>query len=240
MPYFYAPPENIKKDVIIFQDEESHHIKDVLRKKPGDSIWVTDGEGRLWLCVIEKSFKKRVEAKIIQEIEERNDPEEEITLAAPIPKGKRIDFMIEKATELGIRKFRPLITQRSEIETCKRDRLRRIAISAIKQSERTILPEIEEPTHFGKVLEQIKNYDIAIMGFKESKEILDGIIKGKKKILVIVGPEGGFTQEEYESALKCGIIPVTLGKTTLRIETAAIALLSIIMNEITKSKKERG
>ena len=102
------------------------------------------------------------------------------------------------------------------------------------------MPEIEEPTHFGKVLEQIKNYDIAIMGFKESKEILDGIIKGKKKILVIVGPEGGFTQEEYESALKCGIIPVTLGKTTLRIETAAIALLSIIMNEITKSKKERG
>jgi 16S rRNA (uracil1498-N3)-methyltransferase len=232
MPIFYTPPANIGNETIILPIEETHHIKDVLRKITDDLIPVTDGEGNLYKIQIDNFTDKGIEGRIIERACHEVDRECEISIAQAVPKGTRMDFFVEKATELGVKEIIPIHTRRSSFPNDKNGRWQRIAVSAIKQSERLFLPRIEPLSSYEDVLNRVNDYDITIIAWERAKDRnLKGLLNQKQRILAFIGPEGGFTDEEIEKAQANGAIPITIGDTILRSETAGIALIAMILFE---------
>ncbi|MBI4151155.1 16S rRNA (uracil(1498)-N(3))-methyltransferase [Candidatus Woesearchaeota archaeon] len=152
----------------------------------------------------------------------------QITLAISFPKGSRLDWLIEKATELGVHTIIPLITKRTIVQPreTKVERLRKLAIAACEQCGRTTIPLILDPVPVDKLLVDCAHYDACILADVSGNKL--SLSKSAKKILAIVGPEGGFTSEELNHAKTAGCTLVSLGPTTLRTETAGIVLLSLI------------
>lgn len=232
MPIFYTPSVNIGKETLILSKEESHHIRNVLRKSNGDIISVTDGKGNLYKVKIDGFTAEGVKGKILERESYTADGDCEISIAQAVPKGSRMDFFVEKATELGVHEIIPIHTKRSLFPNDKRERWQRVAISAIKQSERLFLPEIEPLSSYEDVLKRANGYDITIIAWERARDRrLKGLLNGKQKILAFVGPEGGFTADEIEEAQASGAIPITLGDKILRSETAGIALITMILYE---------
>lgn len=231
MPIFYTSPANIENETIILPREETHHIKDVLRKSPDDLIPVTDGEGNLYKIEIDNFTDKGVEGRIIERERYEVDRECEISIAQAVPKGPRMDFFVEKATELGVKEIIPMYTRRSSFPNDKNGRWQRIAVSAIKQSERLFLPRIEPLSSHEDVVNRVNDYDITIIAWEKTKNRkLKGLLDGKQK-LAFIGPEGGFTDNEIEKVQANGAIPITLGDAIIRSETAGIALITMILFE---------
>jgi len=232
MPIFYTPSVNIGKETIILPKEESHHIRNVLRKNPNDRISVTDGKGNLYKVQIDKLTDRGITGRILERESYTADSDCEISIAQAVPKGSRMDFFVEKATELGVNEIIPIHTKRSLFPNDKRERWQRVAISAIKQSERLFLPRIEPLSSYEDVLRRVNGYDITIIAWERAKDRrLKGLLNDKQKILAFVGPEGGFTDDEIEEAQASGAIPITLGDNILRSETAGIALITMILYE---------
>lgn len=232
MPIFYTSTANMGKKTMILPKEETHHIRDVLRKNPNDLIPVTDGKGNLYKIQIDNFTDKGVEGRILERARYEVDSECEISIAQAVPKGPRMDFFVEKATELGVKEIIPMYTKRSSFPSDKRERWQRIAISAIKQSERLFLPRIEPLSSYEDVVNRVNDYDITIIAWERAKDRkLKGLLNQKQKILAFIGPKGGFTDDEIETAQANGAIPITLGDTILRSETAGIALITMILFE---------
>ena len=167
-------------------------------------------------------------ADILQKSESKDQSSAQITLAIAFPKGSRLDWLIEKATELGVHTIIPLITKRTIVQPreTKVERLRKLAIAACEQCGRTTIPRISEPVPVDKLLVDVTHYDTCVVAdFSGNKLLLPKIAK---KILAIVGPEGGFTSEELENAKTAGCTFVNLGQTTLRTETAGVAILALL------------
>jgi len=235
---FFCPPENIFKDKIIITDKkEIHHILDVLRLKKGDRISIFDGK-KIECKAILKDISS---GKLILKIEEKNikSPQEEleITIGCAIPKRKRFDIIVEKLTELGVKRIIPLETARSIIKLNKdkerthQEHWQRIALNSSKQSGRIDIPQIDSQTKFREILSLKREYDLCLVctispGIKRIREVLEE--KKPKRVFILIGPEGDFTSEEIEDALKEGFIPVSLGDLVLRTETAAIAVCSFL------------
>lgn len=238
MQRFFCPPENIHKNkAVILDPGEIHHLLDVLRLRKDDEITVFDGENKEYLGLIESVSSKGVSVKIMK-IKKSPLDESNITLACAIPKKAKMDNIVEKATELGVSRIMPMITERTivKLDLAKKDlrqtRWMKIAFSAAKQSQRMNLPTIEPIQEFREVLKEVKNYDLALIPNLEGKrkplkEVLD-INKTAKRILIFIGPEGDFTPKEIDSALKEGVIAVSLGELVLRVETAALAVVGFI------------
>lgn len=199
--------------------ENRRHLK-VLKIREGEKIGIFDGKGKEYTGKVRDST-----LYIEQEVEPQKEPEVKITLATCVPKGNRMDFLTEKVSELGVVKIIPLIARRSIVKPreSKLARLRKIAIEACSQSGRAKLPEIGELVSFEDFLGTIKNHDMAIICHKTGKKMR---LDNARNILLIVGPEGGFTEDEMKQAEKAGCRKVSLGPTTLRIETAGIAAMS--------------
>ncbi len=241
--YFYVEPKNVSKDSLRIEGEEAKHISQVLRKGEGDIIEVVDGEGMKYQVQVTSKGKDRVEGKILSRTRKENEPFTHLSLAQGLIKGVRMDLLVEKVTEIGVSSIIPLITERSLIKLEKGskvisrvNRWKRIAISGMKQSLRSKLPEIQNPVSFNELLTKIKDYDLALIacqsrGSKSLKEILEGK-KRLKEVLLLVGPESGFTQEELDSSLKSGIIPVSLGSRRLRSETAGQLFSALVLHEL--------
>jgi 16S rRNA (uracil1498-N3)-methyltransferase len=240
--YFYVEPENVGKDSIQILGDEAKHILTVLRYKKGEVIEVVDGKGSKYKVMITCAEKDLAECKILSKTLLENEPKVFLTLAQSIGKGMKMDWVIEKGTEIGVSSFIPLVTSRTLVqlgEEKEKDRLvrwKRVAISSMKQSLRSVLPDIQKFTSLEKLLSQIKDYDLALSGSldKKAKRIksLFSSKKSLKKLLVIVGPEGGFTQEEEKKLIQAGAIPVNLGKRRLRTETAGIVFCSLVFYEV--------
>jgi len=235
---FYCSPENISKDKIEIRDKkEINHIVNVLRLKEGDEVIVFDGEENEYFTIIEEVSQINVVLKIKEKRGVFKKDDLEITLACAIPKRKRFDLIIEKTTELGVKEIIPLKTERTEVFLNK-ERMKnklshwqRIAISSAKQSKRIDIPKIESQTEFNQILERRNDFDFSLICAvspkeKRIKEVLKD--SNPKSILVLIGPEGDFTSQEIDSAIKEGFIPVSLGDLVLRVETAAIAVISFI------------
>jgi len=232
MPIFYTSPANIENETIILPREETHHIRDVLRKSTDDLIPVTDGEGNLYKIQIDNFTDKGVKGRILEGARYEVNRECEISIAQAVPKSPRMDFFVEKATELGVKEIIPMYTKRSSFPNDKNGRWQRIAISAIKQSERLFLPRIESLSSYEDVLNRVNDYDMTIIAWERAKaRRLKDLLNQKQKILAFIGPEGGFTDDEIETAQANGAIPITLGDTILRSETAGIALITMILFE---------
>lgn len=240
---FYCEPENIKKDTLKITGEEKKHIVSVLRYKKGDSIDVVDGRGNVYQVEIADIKKNEIHGKIILKKSGENEPEIHLTLAQPLCKSYKMDWLIEKATEIGISSIIPLVTERTIIklgdlkkEKAKIDRWRKIAIASMKQSLRSVLPDIKPVTRLDQLLPQIRKYDLTLVASLESdarnlREIRQ-LKKSIRKILAIVGPEAGFTDDELTQLKSAGVIPVSLGKRRLRTETAGIMLSTLVLYEL--------
>lgn len=223
---------------------DARQIQKVLRAKVGDKLIVCDGKSKSYEAEISDIKKESVSLNIIKELNEDTEPKVKITLAQCLPKGSKIDFIIQKSIELGVFDIIPVISERSvpDIsgkEEKKQERWQKIAKEAAEQSGRQIIPQIHSPISFDDLLKSENKYDLKIIPWElEEEKSLKSVIGNREvysqvsNILVIVGPEGGFSQEEINKARESGLTPITLGKRILRTETAPIAVLSNIFYEL--------
>ncbi|HOX54753.1 MAG: 16S rRNA (uracil(1498)-N(3))-methyltransferase [Candidatus Omnitrophica bacterium] len=241
---FFCPSENISEKVITINDKkEIHHIVDVLRFGIESDITIFNGEGFEFEGKIKEISKNSIRIMIENKYESKRRPFE-ITLACAVPKKAKFDFIVEKLTELGVDRIIPLETERSEVRY-KKDRMlekvghwRQVAINASKQSQRSYIPQIEEVQNFKNVISKLENYDLALFPTLEGERVhLAEALKGfkERRIIIFIGPEGDFSEEEADLARKSGCKLVTLGENVLKVDTAAITVVAVL-NSILESK----
>jgi 16S rRNA (uracil1498-N3)-methyltransferase len=240
MSRFYVPAPQIEKGMIRVEGNEVRHIRRVLRLKTKDEIVIFDGLGKEYEGLIVEEDPSSVVIKIQNVFSSKRDSPLEVTLAQSLLRGEKMDYLIQKATELGVKEIIPIFSSRSVPLLEKSGKLKRhhrwerIAIEASKQCGRGVIPKIEPLQDYSEML-KIASSDFfrLILWEREGiklKEVLERS-KEKAKIFAVIGPEGGFSQEEVEEAKGTGFIPVTLGKRILRAETASLCLLSILQYE---------
>ena len=224
MQLFYAP--EITTPFYTLPEEESGHCVRVLRLREGDSLHITDGRGTLYRAVVEDPHPKRCTIRIVEEHAEWEKRPYSLTIAvAPTKNIDRIEWFVEKATECGIDRIVPILCDHSERKVVKGERLEKIAISAMKQSLKAYLPQIDPLTPVRNFLAEESD---AIKLIAHCEEDMERIFMGEKirkgdNVVVLIGPEGDFSREEIEAARKAGFTEVTLGNARLRTETAALA-----------------
>lgn len=223
MQLFYNPDINSASETFSFDKEESKHIVKVLRKSEGDILYVTNGLGSLFHSEIILASDKKCTVKINQ-TETQKPTEFYLHLAvAPTKMNDRFEWFLEKATEIGIHEITPIICDHSERKVIKTERFDKIIQSAMKQSLQYFLPKLNEPISFKEFISQKHDGTLFIAHCEESdKRLLKETITPKEKYTVLIGPEGDFSEKEIETALKNNYIPVSLGNTRLRTETAAV------------------
>lgn len=223
MQLFYNP--NLKRDSekIEFDKDESRHIVKVLRKNIGDTLHITNGEGLLFTAKIIDNNLKHCIAHI-ENIEIQSKPSYHLHLAvAPTKMNDRYEWFLEKATEIGVSEITPVICENSERRIVKLDRYEKIIQAALKQSLKCYSPKLNEPISFRDFISKPFSEQSFIAHCQESKKnSLKKLIKPNQDITILIGPEGDFSVKEIEMALNKQFIPVTLGETRLRTETAAI------------------
>lgn len=218
MATFYAPDLTTSSTVFQLDEEESKHCVRVLRKNIGDSIFLVNGKGLFFDTVISDNHPKRC-VVAVQKVE-FHQPTSPIHIAvAPTKNMDRMEWFLEKATELGLTKLSFFVSKNSERNLVKLDRLEKIAISAMKQSQRFYLPEIEFISDFRKLMEMYPNGYIAHCMEDKNKLSLKEIELNKT---IIIGPEGDLTKDEVELSFSNGYKPISLGEFRLRTETAAL------------------
>lgn len=222
----YIPEAENGKEAAISKDQV-RHLK-VLRLKEGDKIGIYDGKGHEF----ETTYSGKVrEGKALLEktITPREEPKVKITLATAVPKGARMDILIEKVSEIGVSNIVPMICSRSVVEPKEaKERWRKIVIEACSQSERSIVPTISEPIKFADLLSTIKEYNHAFICHPTGLPLMKEYCECPSTLL-IVGPEGDFTPAELDAAKEAGCTPVSLGPTILRTETAGIVAVAQIV-----------
>lgn len=273
MTRLYLPPELLIPEQIIITGDQARYLSLVLRAKPGDNLTIFDGSGFKYDCTIIRSHKKEVIAQKIKKETYSVESPISITLVQGLPKSDKMDLIVQKATELGIAKIIPLITERAEVRhTEKLSRWQKIAVAAAQQSGRDRVPEVAMTIAFGEYLEILpaentgsvipaetgiqktkgldscrslpsnvsvgsRDENMRRIIFSEEhksrnlKQILN-CLRETKKIIILVGPEGGFTTNEVTAAAERGFIEASLGPRILRTETAPIAAISIIQYEL--------
>ncbi len=237
---FFVKPESISANNInILDKDDIHHIIRVLRLKEKDKIIVLDGLGNEYNVVITSITQHIVIGEIVKKI--TYPPEKiELTLIQALPKVTKMDLVISKCTELGIKRIIPVKTQRSVInlkeESIKLVRWKRIAKSSSSQCQRVEIPVINPITNLKTSLELIKEVDLGLILYEKAKRLLREVfLNGNlklKKIAIFIGPEGGWTSQEITEVEAKGIIPVSLGQNILRCESAPIVACSIILYEL--------
>lgn len=231
MRQFFVPQESIKPDgTLVLEGEEFRHAVKVLRLKPGDRFRATDGQGNQYEAQVESLTRHALLGRVLSHWVNGGEPQTHVALAFAVPKGERADFLVEKATELGVSELIPLRTDRSVRGAENRvDRWRRVALAAVKQCGRSRIPRIHSPLDFPDAVGILREYHV---GFIADPRAQTGLPQTPlpSRILLLVGPEGGFTEEERKLATAAGFQPVRLGDRILRIETAALFLLGTIMN----------
>jgi 16S rRNA (uracil1498-N3)-methyltransferase len=236
MEYFYAQSNDINQHEITLRGDESKHLARVLRKKEGEAVFITDGNGRMFEAVIEKIGSSTAVCRIEAVHEEYNETKPSITLAvSPLKNPGRFDFLIEKVTELGVCRIIPLLSERTISRRDKQERLQKIALAAMKQCGRSRLPEITPVVKFDELLKTKNNFELACIPHEqvETGKTLHSILKNYtslKTVLIMIGPEGGFSEAEIQKAEEAGCIPLSLGVRRLRTETAAIAAVCALQS----------
>jgi 16S rRNA (uracil1498-N3)-methyltransferase len=218
---FYS--DNISEDNGLLKDEELHHCVNVLRKKVGDVIYITDGRGNLYNGKIDQINKSSLSFKV-NTIKFTEKPSIINCIAISPPKSSdRLEFFIEKAVELGIANILLFEAKRSERSRFNLERLNKIAISAMKQSKQVYKPSVSVVKNISEVIEFGKNYDQKFIAHCDGNEyILSETFNKRKSKIILIGPEGDFISEEVELAKSHQFISVSLGKNILRTETAGV------------------
>ncbi|MCF6147385.1 MAG: 16S rRNA (uracil(1498)-N(3))-methyltransferase [Candidatus Kuenenia sp.] len=236
---FFIPNTPINSDIWI-EGKEAHHILHVKRAKRGNKITLFDGTGTEYKAVVIETQRSRLKVFIESNQVVNREPGVEITIAFSIPKGKYSDILIQKCSELGINTLIPLHCERNVVTinekfTEKRERWNKIAIESSKQCKRNVLTKITDGVAVKDLLNTLCNYDLSLIAclrsYTKSLKVVLRERPSAKKLICLIGPEGGFTDYETELAVEKGSIPIALGSSTLRIETAAIAISSMLLYE---------
>ncbi len=225
MTLFYI--NELSEQQIILTPEESKHLLKVLRARKGDTVLFTDGKGHLANTILDQENIKGCICRINDIAFVPPDPRTMHLAVSTLKNNNRFEWLIEKAVELGVHKITPLLCERTEKPFVRRERLEKIMISAMKQSERLYLPMLAPPEHYNTLVtkcnEQLRLIPHCASGEKETVAAIQTL---PTSVVILIGPEGDFTAKEIDLALQHRFTPVTLGKARLRTETAAIALLS--------------
>lgn len=224
MHQFYTP--DIVSENYTLNEEESKHCIRVLRLKSGDKIQLLDGNGTIYLAEITDEHPKKCTVHVIEKKSSSQKKYQLHIAIAPTKQIDRMEWFIEKATEIGINKILPITCKNSERVVVKTERLLKVAVSAIKQSLNPFLPKIAELNDFKKMLAEYADFKgqkfIAHCYNNEVKPHLKNIYSKNENVLIVIGPEGDFTKEEVELALANGFKEISLGENRLRTETAAL------------------
>ncbi|WP_411768763.1 16S rRNA (uracil(1498)-N(3))-methyltransferase [Winogradskyella sp. A3E31] len=223
MQLFFSPNISESDSTFHFNKDESRHIAKVLRKRTGDILYITNGKGWLFKAKLIAAEIKNCSIKLLsQELLPERDYQLHLAVA-PTKMNDRYEWFLEKATEIGIDSITPIICEHSERKVIKPERFQRIIESALKQSNQCYLPELKPAMAFSEYLEGPFDGDNFIAHCEETdRKSLKSQLKKNSKTTILIGPEGDFSTSEIELALHTGFIPVTLGETRLRTETAAI------------------
>ncbi len=244
MPHFFVSSKDIKGNEVLITGNEAKHIITVLRKREGDKIDIFDGYGnefRVRILEVDRAAGlPRVKAEIITQKRKEAEPKLKISLFQSIPKGNRLDFIIQKSTEIGISEIVPITTERTIVRLdCKRIKQRalrwqKIAREAAKQSRRSTIPKVSPVLDFSQALKEFsaRKTQMGIIAWEMEekshlREVLRSSVGGgisKLPLAIFIGPEGGFTPEEVEEARRAGVVPVSLGSRILRTETAGLVV----------------
>ncbi|HNW39858.1 MAG TPA: RsmE family RNA methyltransferase [Candidatus Omnitrophota bacterium] len=236
--FFVEKINALDKDIVLNDLAQLHHLRDVLRVKLGEKVAVFDRLGNEYLAQVSEIQTASVKFEI-KEKRPFNKLDIQITVACAIPKKVKMDDIIDKLTQLGVACIIPLQTERVVVKLDKQKKLQRfqrwekIALSAVKQSQRSDFVVIKPVTDFKNAISDPGDFDLKLIPTLEAegkslKSIFDLSTKPVKKIIVFIGPEGDFTPQEVALACAEGFLPVTLGKQVLRVDTAAIAAVSFI------------
>jgi len=223
MQLFYSPDINESTEQFSFNKEESKHITKVLRKKEGDILHITNGYGWFFKAEISIATIKNCEANIIEKEFQQKHNYYLHLVVAPTKMNDRYEWFLEKATEIGVDSITPIICDHSERKLIKHERFRKILQSAMKQSLQCYLPKLNEAIKFSDFINQDFDGQLFIAHCEESeRKSLKNELLPNREVTILIGPEGDFSVKEIETAIQNKFIPVTLGVTRLRTETAAI------------------
>ncbi len=234
MQLFYSPTISENEKLFVFDKEESKHIIKVLRKKESDILFVTNGLGYLFKTEISLASDHKCTVTILS-FEKQEPSKYHLHLAvAPTKMNERYEWFLEKATEIGIQEITPIICEHSERKIVKTDRFQKIIESAMKQSLHYFIPKLNEPITYKDFIKREFNGQKFIAHCEETdKKSFKKELKPRENVLILIGPEGDFSVKEIQMALDNKFIPVSLGDTRLRTETAALVAChsTVLLNE---------
>lgn len=245
MQRFFVEPCQIDEPAhrIHITGTDVNYIVNVLRMKPGEELWISDGEKKEYHCRIESAASDEVCLHILYAQEPDYELQNKIYLFQGLPKSDKMELIIQKAVELGAFEIIPVETKRCVVRldgkkaAKKTERWQKIAESAAKQSKRMLVPSVHSVMSYRDAIAYAEEMDVCLIpyelakGMAETKEIIKQIQPGQS-IGIFIGPEGGFEESEVETAVNSGVVPITLGKRILRTETAGLAILSVLMFQL--------
>lgn len=242
MHRFFVDIENIIDGRIQIDSADVKHIKNALRLETGDQIEVCDKLGTDYLCKISEVGKDDVFCEILETYKSRGESEIDITLFQGLPKSTKMELIVQKSTELGVKKIVPVEMERcvakitdKKKEKKKIERWSKIAEEAAKQSKRGVIPEIAEAINFKELITYLKDEEMVIVPYESEEDIgLKTVLKGckAKKVNIVIGSEGGFDESEIESLKEINSYIVTLGPRILRTETAGFTTAALVLYEL--------
>ncbi|WP_027091149.1 RsmE family RNA methyltransferase [Cohnella thermotolerans] len=249
MQRYFVPSGQIGESSLTLLGEDARHLATVMRARPGDEFVACDGSGYELLAVAESIEPGRIEARIVERRLSQAEMAWQITVAQSLPKGDKLETVIQKGTEAGAFAFRPFLSQRTIVQYDERkeakrlERWRKIAKEAAEQAHRGIVPDVASVCTWKTLIGSLGEYDLTLLCYEEEgrrgaglkpalADFRNGFAGGRApRLLLLVGPEGGFAPQEAEQAKAAGAVPVGLGRRILRTETAALVALACIAYE---------
>lgn len=239
---FFVAPEQISAEEALIEGDTARQIYKVLRLKESDPITLLDGDGGVFEAVITSASPRAIKARIAGIQHGVNEPTLRLVLASCLPKSDRIEHIVQKCTELGIcemilvRSERTVVRLDESGQAKRLERLNKIAIEAAEQCGRSVAPKLSGVIGFDELINSARDYDLALVGWEEEESVgLRDTLRENEKAgsaLLIVGPEGGLSQTEVQSAIDAGVKSVSFGGRILRTDTAAVAGCAAIMYEL--------
>jgi 16S rRNA (uracil1498-N3)-methyltransferase len=246
LPSFYIPSYTAEQQDVVLDEDNSRHVIQVLRMKPGEFLQLTDGRGHLLEAEIADAHKKHCRVAIRRVLTIPPSPATVTIAISPLKNASRFEWFLEKVTEIGVRSIVPLLCERTERQVIRADRLRSILVSAMLQSQQTWLPDLPEPQSFSRLIAQASEPLRLIAHCLEASRAtasLADVVRERvgsaatptapaaptsSGTMILIGPEGDFTPKEVEVALAAGYLPVSLGTNRLRTETAGVVAATLL------------
>jgi len=229
MQLFYNPLLDNSQSQFVFSKEESQHIVKVLRKNEGDKLSITNGKGLLFDAEILEADPKKCKVEIKAKHKKHPSKHELHMVVAPTKVNDRFEWFLEKATEIGVHQITPIICDRSERKTVKMERMQKVVQAAMKQSLRCFLPKVNEAISLSDFLNTDQQGLLFIAHCEEGEKLeLKRRVAADKDVTILIGPEGDFSSEEIRQAMAKGFLPISLGKSRLRTETAALVACTTV------------